>query len=174
VLGTNLTPRLNNEVDGCDFLKRMHWAGSATVWSFTGGVPNWQLLAAHNGRNKAADFTFVHIGDSLTGFNRPANASVNGARPVATGQIYAAVHQLDLILHTRDLTHLAKARAFDTLGQIVKDLRQIERIDGGIERNMPECLLKIVCDSADGARLAFGRCIRESRRAVSGMWRMES
>jgi hypothetical protein len=142
-VGTNLTPQLKNDVDRCDFLNCMHWAGSAIVCSFTGGVPNWRLLAAHNGRNKAADFTLVQIGDSHTGFNRPGNANVNAAQPLAIGQIYAAVRQPDLILHTRDLTHLPKAGEFDTLGVILKGLRQRERIDGGIERNVPECLLKI-------------------------------
>jgi hypothetical protein len=141
-LGTKLTPQLNNGLDRCDFLNCMHWAGSAMIWSITGGVPNRQQLAAHNGGNKAADSAFVHIGDSHTGFNEPANANVDCARSVVTGQIYAAVHQPDLILRTGDLTHFAKSRGFDTLGVILKGLRQTERIDGGIERNVPECLLE--------------------------------
>ena len=41
-------------------------------------------------------------------------------------QINAAVRQPDLILHTGDLTHLAKAAEFDTLEQILKGLRQKE------------------------------------------------
>ena len=43
---------------------------------------------------------------------------------LAVDQINAAVHRPDLILHTGDLTHLAKAGEFDTLGEILQSLRQ--------------------------------------------------
>jgi Icc protein len=121
-----MIPKLNHEVDRRGFLQCMQWAGAAVVWSFAGGVPSSQLLGAQKGKDKTADFTFVQISDSHIGFNKPANADVNATLQVAIDQINAAVHQPDFILHTGDLTHLAKASEFDTLDQILKGLGQKE------------------------------------------------
>ncbi len=116
----------SDAVDRRGFLKCMQWAGAAVVWSFSGGIPSSELLGAQKGKTKTADFTFVQISDSHIGFNKPANADVNGTLQAAVDQINAAVRQPDLILHTGDLTHLAKATEFDTLDQILKGLRQKE------------------------------------------------
>jgi len=121
-----MTLKLNDNIDRRGFLKCMQWAGAAVVWSFSGGVPCSRLLGADKGSMKAADFTFVQISDSHIGFNKPANTDVNGTLQVAVDQINAALQQPDLILHTGDLTHLAKAAEFDTLDQILKSLRQKE------------------------------------------------
>jgi len=118
--------KLDDNLDRRDFLKCMRWAGAAVVWSFTGGVPSSQLLSAQNNKTNTADFNFVQISDSHIGFNKPANADVNGTLQLAVDQINAAVHQPDFILHTGDLTHLAKAAEFDTLDQILKGFRQKE------------------------------------------------
>ena len=102
----------------------MQWAGATIVWSFRGGVPSSHLLGAQEDKAKAADFTFVQISDSHVGFNRPANADVNGTLQLAVDQINRALRQPDIILHTGDLTHSARGIEFDTLGQILKGLRQ--------------------------------------------------
>jgi Icc protein len=117
-----MTLKLNDNVDRRGFLKCMQWAGAAVVWSFAGGVPSSHLLGG--APEKAADFTFVQISDSHIGFNKPANADVNGTLQAAVGQINAAVRQPDLILHTGDLTHQARANEFDTLEHLLKGLRQ--------------------------------------------------
>jgi Icc protein len=118
--------KLKREVDRRGFLKCMQWAGASVAWSFTGGIPSSRLLGAEPDKNKAADFTFVQISDSHIGFNRPANTDVNGTLQLAVDQINAAIHQPDLILHTGDLTHLARSVEFDTLDQILRGLRQKE------------------------------------------------
>jgi len=118
--------KVDDNLDRRGFLKCMRWAGAAVVWSFTGGVPSSQLLSAQNNKTKTADFNFVQISDSHIGFNKPANTDVNGTLQLAVDQINAAVHQPDFILHTGDLTHLAKAAEFDTLEQILKGFRQKE------------------------------------------------
>jgi 3',5'-cyclic-AMP phosphodiesterase len=117
-----MTLKLDDDVDRRGFLKCMQWAGAAVVWSFARGVPSSHILGAP--MEKAADFTFVQISDSHIGFNKPANTDVNHTLQVAVGQINAAVRRPDLILHTGDLTHQAKAAEFDTLEQILKGLRQ--------------------------------------------------
>jgi 3',5'-cyclic AMP phosphodiesterase CpdA len=119
-----MTLKLNDNVDRRGFLKCMQWAGAGVIWSFAGGVPSSQLLGAQKEKNRSADFTFVQISDSHIGFNRPANTDVNGTLQLAVDQVNAAVRQPDFILHTGDLTHLAKAAEFDTLDQILKGLRQ--------------------------------------------------
>jgi Icc protein len=101
-------------------------AGAAMVWSFRGGVPSSHLLGGEKEKAKAVDFTFVQISDSHIGFNKAANADVNGTLQLAVGQINKALHQPDMILHTGDLTHSAKAAEFDTLSQILKGLGRKE------------------------------------------------
>src|SRR5580658_8250307 len=119
-----MTPKLNVELDRRGFLKCLQWAGSAALWSFTGGIPSSRLLGAETDTAEGADFTFGQISDSHIGFNRPANTDVNRTLRLAVDQINAAIHQPDLILHTGDLTHLARSVEFDTLDQILKGLRQ--------------------------------------------------
>jgi 3',5'-cyclic-AMP phosphodiesterase len=125
MLHTNFLLRAR-EADGIDrrgFLECMQWAGAAVVWSFTGGVPVSSLLAA-NKKVRGEDFTFVQISDSHIGFNRPANPDVAGTLQAAVDKINALERVPDFLIHTGDLTHLAKAREFDTLDQILKGLGQ--------------------------------------------------
>src|SRR5579884_2873961 len=103
-----MSSKLNPEVDRRGFLKCMQWAGAGVIWSFAGGVPSSRLLGAETEKTTDADFTFVQISDSHIGFNKPANTDVNGTLQVAVDQINAALRQPDLILHTDDLTHLAR------------------------------------------------------------------
>ena len=114
--------------DGIDrrgFLQCMRWAGAGLIWSFQSGVPTSSLLQAETQHHaKAADFSFVQISDSHIGFNKPANPDVNGTLTAAVTKINALSRQPDLIIHTGDLTHLAKPAEFDTTEQILKELRQ--------------------------------------------------
>ena len=112
-------------VDRRGFLKCMQWAGTGVVWSLAAGVPVSELLGADKKkREKASDFTFVQISDTHMGFNRPANSDVVGTLQATVRKINALPHQPDMILHTGDLTHLAKASEFDMLDQNLKDLKQ--------------------------------------------------
>jgi 3',5'-cyclic-AMP phosphodiesterase len=111
--------------DGIDrrgFLKCMQWAGAGVIWSISAGVPTSGLLAAEAPKN--VDFSFVQISDSHIGFNKPANPDVAGTLQAAIGKINELDHQPDFLIHTGDLTHLAKASEFDTLEQMLKSLRQ--------------------------------------------------
>jgi 3',5'-cyclic AMP phosphodiesterase CpdA len=120
---------LNNqtEADGINrrgFLKCMRWAGTAVVWSFAGGVPRSRLLAAGKKDMRREDFTFVQISDSHIGFNKPANPDVVGTLQAAVDKMNALDHQPDFLIHTGDLTHLAKASEFDDLAQVLNGSRQ--------------------------------------------------
>ena len=112
-------------VDRRGFLKCMQWAGTGVVWSLAAGVPVSKMLGADKEKMpKASDFTFVQISDTHMGFNRPANSDVVGTLQATVRKINALPHQPDMILHTGDLTHLAKAAEFDMLDQNLKDLKQ--------------------------------------------------
>ena len=113
--------------DGIDrrgFLQCMRWAGAGLIWSFQSGVPISNMLRAETHHSQPADFSFVQISDSHIGFNKPANPDVNATLNAAITKINALSKQPDLIIHTGDLTHLAKPAEFDTTEQILKGLRQ--------------------------------------------------
>jgi Icc protein len=113
---------LGRDVDRRGFLKCMQWAGAGLVWSFTGGVPASRLLGAP--KTAAEDFAFVQISDSHIGFDKAANPDVTRTFQAAVDKINALDRQPDFILHTGDLSHLAKAAEFDTLDQLIRGLRQ--------------------------------------------------
>src|SRR5215813_3177844 len=108
MLNTN-SLRKTREADGIDrrgFLKCMQWAGAGVVWSFAAGVPVSRVL---NAATKAAsDFSFVQISDSHIGFNKPANPDVGATLQAAIDKINGLAKQPDFVIHTGDLTHLAK------------------------------------------------------------------
>jgi 3',5'-cyclic AMP phosphodiesterase CpdA len=113
----------NKQIDRRGFLKCMQWVGAGVVWSFAGGVPTSRLLG-DTAADGVGDFHFVQISDTHIGFNRPANADVTGTLEAVIAKINGLADQPDLILHTGDLTHQAKAYEFDTLAQRLKSLRQ--------------------------------------------------
>jgi predicted MPP superfamily phosphohydrolase len=113
-----------HDIDRRGFLKCMQWAGAGVVWSFAGGVPASRLLGAQPAKMRSEDFAFVQISDSHIGFDKPANTDVNATFQAAADKINALDHQPDFILHTGDLSHLAKASEFDTLEQLLKGVRQ--------------------------------------------------
>jgi Icc protein len=120
-----LPQRVAPPEDGIDrrgFLKCMQWAGTGVIWSMSAGVPVSSLLGAD--AKPEADFSFVQISDSHIGFNKPANPDVTGTLQSAIDQINQLEKQPDFLIHTGDLTHLAKASEFDTLDQMLKTLRQ--------------------------------------------------
>jgi 3',5'-cyclic-AMP phosphodiesterase len=120
----NAAAFLDGDVDRRGFLKCMQWAGAGLVWSFAGGVPTSRLLGAPYKKARAEDFAFVQISDSHIGFDKAANPDVNATFQAAVDKINSLDRQPDLILHTGDLSHLAKAGEFDTLDQLLRGLRQ--------------------------------------------------
>ena len=115
--------------DGIDrrgFLKCMAWAGTGTVWTISGGIPGSRLLGADASAGKD-DFTFVQISDSHIGFNKPANADVLGTLESAITKINGLPVRPEFLIHTGDLTHLAKAEEFDAMDQVLQGARVKEK-----------------------------------------------
>lgn len=109
-------PTAADGVDRRGFLNCMAWAGSGVVWAISGGIPGSELLGQTNVRE---GFRFVQISDSHIGFNKPANADVNATLQLALDKIDALPERPDFIIHTGDLTHMAKPVEFDTLSQLL-------------------------------------------------------
>jgi hypothetical protein len=112
----------SDKIDRRGFLRCMQWVGGGLVWSFAGGVPASRLLEAQS--TMAADFTFVQISDTHIGFDRPANPDVSATLEAAVQKINRLDRQPDLVIHTGDLSHLAKPAEFDTMEQILRGLKQ--------------------------------------------------
>jgi Icc protein len=110
------------DIDRRGFLECMQWAGAGVIWSFAAGVPTSRLLGAPN--DHPEDFAFVQISDSHIGFDKAANPDVNATFQAAVDKINALDRQPDFLLHTGDLSHLAKAAEFDTLDQLMRGLNQ--------------------------------------------------
>jgi predicted phosphodiesterase len=114
-------------VDGVDrrgFLTCMAWAGTGLLWTLAGGVPTAKIFGSERHAVRAGSgFSFVQISDSHIGFNKPANQDVAGTLRLALDKINALLTAPDLLLHTGDITHSAKADEFDTAQQLIKTAR---------------------------------------------------
>jgi 3',5'-cyclic AMP phosphodiesterase CpdA len=112
--------------DGIDrrgFLECMAWVGTGVAWSVRGGVLTSQAFAADKPPAAGADFTFVQISDSHIGFAKEPNKDVASTMKLAIGKINTLAARPAFLLHTGDLTHLAKPDEFDTCAQIVKEAK---------------------------------------------------
>src|SRR5262249_49929030 len=74
------------------------------------------------------DFTFVQLSDSHIGFSRPPNADVTATLREAVNRINALPQRPELLLHTGDLTHLARPAEFDTVAEGLREARAGELV----------------------------------------------
>ncbi len=88
------------------FLEHVGWTGGGIAFALTAGGT---IAAAAPGN----DFTFVQISDSHIGFSLPANPDVLGTLNQTVDAINALPQQPAFVMHTGDVTHLAKAEQFD-------------------------------------------------------------
>jgi plastocyanin len=114
--------------DGIDrrgFLRCMAWAGTGMVWSLQGGVPTsipLSRLPFLNDTQRKSVF-FAQISDSHIGFNKDANKDVAATLQNAVDKLNALPQAPAFVLHTGDITQLAKPEEFDTASQILKAIR---------------------------------------------------
>lgn len=120
---TRTALRIDDGIDRRGFLECMQWAGTGLIWNLaSSGAPSSRLLGAQDSGNTG--FTFVQISDSHIGFNKPANPDVDATLQVAIDKINRMETRPDFIVHTGDITHLAKAAEFDKAQQMLRGLRQ--------------------------------------------------
>ncbi len=113
--------------DGIDrrgFLKCMAWVGTGLVWTVSGGILGCrQVTEESHAAQPANDFSFVQISDSHIGFSREPNTNVTATLEEAVRRINALPQAPAFVLHTGDLTHLARPGEFDTVAQVLRGVR---------------------------------------------------
>src|SRR5881398_1436392 len=114
--------------DGIDrrgFLRCMAWAGTATVWALSGGIPTSFRLSSLTSMTEAErkSIFFAQISDSHIGFSKEANKDVTATLQEAVAKLNALPQRPALVLHTGDITQLAKPDEFDTANEVLKGLR---------------------------------------------------
>ena len=131
---TNTRPTGSNYIDvdhsddGLDrrgFLRCMAWARTATVWALSGGVPKsfaMNRIPFLTESQKKSIF-FAQISDSHIGFNKEANPDVTGTLREAVAKLNALPQRPAFVLHTGDITQLAKPSEFDTANEILKEVK---------------------------------------------------
>jgi 3',5'-cyclic-AMP phosphodiesterase len=109
--------------DGIDrrgMLRCMAWVGTGLVWTLRGGIPSSRVFGQDAAKG---DFSFVQISDSHIGFAREPNKDVTGTLKEAVGRINKLDPSPAFLLHTGDLTHLARPAEFDTVWEVLKGTR---------------------------------------------------
>jgi Icc protein len=114
--------------DGIDrrgFLRCMAWAGTAAVWGMSGGVPKSFAMSrmALLSESERKSIFFAQISDSHIGFTKEANPDVTGTLQEAVGRLNALPQRPAFVLHTGDITQLAKPAEFDTANEVLKGIR---------------------------------------------------
>ena len=114
--------------DGIDrrgFLRCMAWAGTATVWGLRGGVPtsfSVDRLEALTMSERKSIF-FAQVSDSHIGFSKAANTNVTATLQQAVARLNALPQQPAFVLHTGDITQLAKPDEFATAQEVLSGIR---------------------------------------------------
>src|SRR5215831_13630907 len=118
--------------DGIDrrgFLRCMAWAGTGVVWALEGGLPlsvPLSRIGSLTEPQKKSIF-FAQISDSHIGFNKEANKDVTATLQDAVAKLNALPQTPAFVLHTGDITQLAKPEEFDTAQQVLTSVKS-ERI----------------------------------------------
>ena len=115
----------DDELDRRGFLRCMAWAGTATVWGLTRGVPTsfaMSRLPFLSDAERKSIF-FAQISDSHIGFAKEANADVTATLQAAVAKLNALPQRPALVLHTGDITQLARPEEFDTANEVLKGIR---------------------------------------------------
>jgi 3',5'-cyclic AMP phosphodiesterase CpdA len=102
-----------------DFLEHVAWTGSGIAWSLSATG----LLASGPASAATSSFSFVQISDSHIGFARPENPDVLGTFAKTIAAINALPQQPAFVVHTGDVTHLAKPAQFDAAKHVLASLR---------------------------------------------------
>src|SRR5215470_5714236 len=112
--------------DGIDrrgFLRCMAWAGTGLAWTVAGGLPSARVFGKDPATAEKGDFTFAQISDSHIGFGKEPYKDVAGTLERAVAKINALPQPPAFVLHTGDLTHLARPEEFDTVAEILKGVK---------------------------------------------------
>ena len=105
-------------------LRHGAWFGSAVVLTVVGGevISHVAGSPAPAASKDPRALRFVQVSDSHLGFKGPANTDVTASFQEAITQVNALPYRPDFVMHTGDLTHLAKPEQFDQVKQMMSGL----------------------------------------------------
>ncbi len=112
--------RSDDGIDRRGMLRCMAWVGTGVVWTLRGGLTSSRVFAGDTTVAAAGDFSFVQISDSHIGFARDPNKNVTSTLKETVDRINKLPTPPAFVLHTGDLTHLAKPGEFDTVAEVLK------------------------------------------------------
>jgi Icc protein len=104
-------------IDRRGALECMIWAGTGVLWTVVGGIPSSRLIGSASAAETG--FSFVQISDSHIGFKQPANPNPLATLDEAIDRIGKLPKRPDFMIHTGDITHLAKPEQFDDAAQAI-------------------------------------------------------
>src|SRR5215470_12606022 len=107
----------------------MAWAGTGAFCVVQGGVlKSYSLsrIAELDPAKRKGELSFAQLSDSHMGFNKAANPDVAGTLQVAVDRINALATPPEFLLHTGDISHLARAEEFDNVEQILRSAKAKE------------------------------------------------
>lgn len=107
-------------------LQCMGWAGTGALFTMSGGIAHSRALhhpaAKPAAATKVKPFSFLQISDTHVGFSKPANPDPLATLRETIARVKALPQQPDFVVHTGDITHLAKADQFDTAKGLLSEL----------------------------------------------------
>jgi plastocyanin len=112
----------DDDIDRRGFLRCMAWTGTGLVWGLSGGIPtsfSLSRLASLTDEQRKSIF-FAQISDSHIGFAKDANKNVTATLQEAVAKLNALPQNPAFVLHTGDITQLAKPEEFDTANEVLK------------------------------------------------------
>jgi Icc protein len=115
--------RNGDGIDRRGMLKCMAWVGTGLVWGVTGGIATSRVFGRQAASTVKPTFTFVQISDSHLGFARDPNKDVAATLKQTIARINALPESPAFVLHTGDLTHLAKPDEFDAVAELLKEVK---------------------------------------------------
>src|SRR5262249_15166646 len=105
------------------FLKCMAWVGTGLVWTVSAGISGCTKIGETAAAAEKGDFTFAQISDSHIGFSKEPNKDVTATLKLAIDKVNALKERPAFLLHTGDLTHLAKPEEFDACAEVIKGFK---------------------------------------------------
>jgi 3',5'-cyclic AMP phosphodiesterase CpdA len=95
------------------------WIGTGMVWAMVAGVPRTVgMIGTAEAAEVRETFTFLQMSDNHIGFKAGPYQDVAGTMADALALVKAMPVKPSLMLHTGDISHLAKPAEFDTADQI--------------------------------------------------------
>jgi hypothetical protein len=122
MMETRHQQKTGDGIDRRGLLQCMAWVGTGLIWSLRGGILSSRAFG-QEAKTAAADFSFVQISDSHIGFMKEPNKDVVGTLQTAIDRINRLPEAPAFLLHTGDLTHLARPQEFDTVAQVLTGVK---------------------------------------------------